>query len=75
MTFPWPIHFTWPLGLLALAVLLMVLAVQRPTRGRLLAAGAALAAATLTRPVADVLLPLLPLSLLARHRAWQPART
>src|SRR5918911_1512127 len=56
-----------------LAVLMALLALRRPTRGRLLAAGLALAAASLTRPVAEVLLPLLPLVLLAHHRAWRPA--
>jgi hypothetical protein len=59
--------------LVTLAVLMALLALRRPTRGRLLAAGLALAAASLTRPVAEVLLPLLPLALLAHHRAWRPA--
>jgi dolichyl-phosphate-mannose-protein mannosyltransferase len=51
--------------LLTLALLLTLLALRRPTAIRLVAAGLALAAATLTRPVADVLVPLLPLALLA----------
>ena len=59
--------------LLTLAVLLALVALRRPTRAPLLAAGLALAAVSLTRPVADVLLPLLPLALLAHHRAWRPA--
>jgi 4-amino-4-deoxy-L-arabinose transferase-like glycosyltransferase len=52
--------------LLTLALLLALLALRHPSRGRLMAAGLSLAAATLTRPVADVLLPLLPLALLLR---------
>lgn len=59
--------------LLTLAVLLALRALRAPTRGRLLAAGVALATAALTRPVADVLIPLLPLALLLRDRRWRPA--
>lgn len=60
-------------ALVTLATLLALRALQRPTRWRLLAAGLALAAAILTRPVAEALLPLLPLALLVRFRAWRPA--
>ena len=59
--------------LLTLALLLLVRAVQQPRPGRLVAGGLALAAAALTRPVADILLPILPLVLLARARRWRPA--
>ncbi len=54
-------------------MLLALLALRRPTGGRLLAAGLGLGAAILTRPVAEVLLPLLPLALLIRDRAWWTA--
>jgi 4-amino-4-deoxy-L-arabinose transferase-like glycosyltransferase len=56
-----------------LALLLALLALRHPSRGRLVAAGLSLAAATLTRPVADVLLPLLPLALLLRARPRRQA--
>ena len=59
--------------LLTLALLLALSALRHPSRGRLVAAGLSLAAATLTRPVADVLLPLLPLALLLRARPWRQA--
>lgn len=60
-------------GLLTLAMLLALRALRLPSRRRLLAAGLALAAAALTRPVADVLIPLLPLALLLRDRRLRPA--
>ena len=59
--------------LLVLASLLMLHAVRSPNRGRLLAAGLGLAAAALTRPIADVLIPILPLALLLKERRWRPA--
>src|SRR5205085_2890452 len=59
--------------LLTLTLLLMLRALQRPTAWRLGACGLALAATALTRPVADVLLPLVPLALLLQVRAWRPA--
>ena len=59
--------------LLTLAMLTVLRALRVPSRGRLVAAGLALAAAALTRPVADVLIPILPVALLGRHRHWRPA--
>jgi hypothetical protein len=59
--------------LLTLSMLLTLRALRRSSPGRLFVAGSALAGTILTRPVAEALLPLLPLALLARERAWQPA--
>jgi 4-amino-4-deoxy-L-arabinose transferase-like glycosyltransferase len=59
--------------LVTLVLLLALRVLERPSGGRLLAAGLALAAAILTRPVAYVLLPLLPLALLLQTRRWPPA--
>ena len=58
---------------LVLSALLVALAVRRPTRGRLLAAGLALGLAILTRPIAQVLLPLAPLVFLLHGRGWRGA--
>jgi hypothetical protein len=58
--------------LLALSALLALLALRQPSPCRLFSVGLALAAAVLTRPVAEVLLPALPLALLLRERAWRP---
>ena len=62
--------FTFTLVLSALA---FVLAARRPTAFRLVGAGLALALAILTRPIAQLLLPLVPLVFLLQFRGWRAA--
>lgn len=57
---------------LILCALTFVLAVRGPTVTRYILAGLALALAILARPIAQVLLPLVPLALLGATRAWRP---
>lgn len=59
--------------LLTLAMLAALRALRQPRAGRLVAAGTAVAAAILTRPVGQAVLPLLPLGLLIALRDWRRA--
>ena len=56
---------------LVLSALLFMLAARRPTAPRLVAAGLALALAILTRPIAQLLLPLVPLVFFVHWRGWR----
>lgn len=58
---------------LVLCALTFVLAARRPTTPRLVGAGLALALAILTRPIAQVLVPLVPLVFLLHRRGWRPS--